>query len=118
MIRYSFKLISWIIGKSLLIQMYVGLKIVIQAEIVLKYVIRWLHYVLRAWKSFNVTTWVQTSIFRSQIIVENGFWGQTNQLQIPPISDFFKILFLVAKIVKKIGGFVDFWIFLTIYVHK
>ena len=59
------------------------------------------HYVLRAWKSCDVTTWSQTSIFKSQIIVENGFWGQTNQLSTLPISNFFKKLFSASKIVKK-----------------
>ena len=44
-------------------------------------------------------------------------WVQTNQLPFPPISDFFKKLFSAPKIVKRMGLFVDFPIFVPIYVH-
>ena len=60
-----------------------------------------LHYVLRAWKSFNVASWVQIPIFKTKIAKGIQKWVQTNQFQVPPVSDFFKLLFSVPKIIKK-----------------
>ena len=39
-----------------------------------------IYCVLRVWKSSRITSWCQTSVFKSQIIRENGFWSQNNQL--------------------------------------
>ena len=36
---------------------------------------------------------------------ESKNWVQTNQFPVPPVSDFFKLLFSVPKIVKKIGRY-------------
>ena len=77
-----------------------------------------IHYILRAWKSFNVASWVQTPIFKTKIAKGIQKWVQTNQFQVPPVSNFFKLLFSLPKIMKKIGRFVDFWNFISIYVHK
>ena len=47
---------------------------------------------------------------------KNGF--KTINFRRYPVMIFSKNSFRSKKIIKKIGRFVDFWIFLTIYVHK
>ena len=58
-----------------------------------------IYYVLRTWKTFNVTFWVQTSIFEIKILKE---------------VIFFKLHFLVPKIIKKL----DIWVAYEILVLK
>ena len=62
----------------------------------------YIHYVLRAWKSFDDTTCCQTPIFKSQIIVGNGFWSQTNQLSTPLLVILTKNYFRLQKSSKKL----------------
>jgi hypothetical protein len=47
----------------------------------------------------------QTPIFKTKIAQEIQKRVQTNQLPTPPVSDFFKLLFSVPKIAKKIGRY-------------
>ena len=63
------------------------------------------HYNLRAWTSFDVPSWMQTLIFKTKIALGIQKWVQTNQFQVPPVSDFFKLLFSAPKIIKKIGWY-------------
>ena len=44
--------------------------------------------------------------------------GSKQSVVVPPTTDFFKNCFSAKKIVKKIGHFADFWIFMAIYMDK
>ena len=76
------------------------------------------HYVLRALKTSRFCSRRQTYVFQSKIAQGIQKWVQNNQLSSLLSNVFFKKLFLAPKIIKKIGCFIDLWIFMWIYVDK
>ena len=70
-----------------------------------------LHCILRALKTSRSCSRRQTYVFQSKIAQGIHKWVQNNPLSSLPSNVFFKKLFSAPKIIKKIGRFVDFWIF-------
>ena len=56
--------------------------------------------------------------FSNQNDPRNPKMGSKQSVVAPPTNDFFKKLFFGEKNVKKIGNFVDFWIFMATYMDK
>ena len=77
-----------------------------------------LHCVLRALKTCRSCSRRQTYVFQSKIAQGIQKWDQNNQLSLLPSNVFFKIQFSAPKIIKKNVRFVDFWIFMVIYMDK
>jgi hypothetical protein len=66
------------------------------------------HYVLRALKSLDVTTWVQTPFLKPKLHKESKNGIKPINYRPPPVMIFSKNCFSEKKIVEKIGHFVDF----------